>query len=63
MKSASKFQSKTINFFVAVLLAGGLDLINQFLENENVSWRSVALLAVALSGIALRLVTKDPAKL
>lgn len=51
--------SQTVQFFTAVLATGGIDLIMTWLDGEDVSWRSIALLVAGLVGIALRIKTKD----
>lgn len=53
------YQSKTVLFGIAVLATGGLDLINSLIEQTVIDWRSVALTATGLIGIAIRLVTKE----
>jgi len=54
------WDSKTIRFMVAVAAAGGLDLINQWINAGATDWRSIALLCTGLAGIALRLLTYEP---
>jgi len=53
------YKSKTIIFCSTILVAGGTDLLINFLLGEF-NWRSVAILIVSLVGIALRLTTKVP---
>lgn len=55
-------RSQTIQFFFLVLAGGGLDIIDQLVKQEEISWRSVAIAIVAIIGIALRLKTTKPIK-
>lgn len=60
-KGKAAWASKTLAFFVAVLTAGGLDVLNTWLLLDNpLHWQQVALVLVALTGIGLRLITKEP---
>lgn len=52
-------ESKTIAFFGLVLAAGGLDILSNLVNEESITWRSVAIAVLALVAIGLRLVTKD----
>lgn len=52
-----KRQSKTIQFFVAILLAGGVDAIVQSLQG-TADWRNFMILLISLMGIGLRLTSK-----
>lgn len=49
-------RSKTLGFFAAVFLGGGLDAVQAFI-NGDITWRSFALMLVGLIGIGLRVVT------
>lgn len=55
--------SQTAQFFTLVALSGGIDAVEQFLSQDVIDWRSVAILAIGLIGIALRLKTKEPVSL
>jgi hypothetical protein len=53
------YWSNTIQFFAAVAALGGFDIIEQLVSQEVVDWRSIAVAAIGLLGIALRVKTKD----
>ncbi len=53
------YLSSTIQFFAAVLLAGGLDILDQLFREETLDWRSIVVASIGFIGIALRLKTKD----
>jgi len=52
-------KSKTIGFFMLVLVGGGLDLINNLITQPTLDVRSVLLVITGLVGIGLRIVTKE----
>jgi hypothetical protein len=54
--------SKTIQFFALVLLAGGLNLLNDFVTKGTYTWQDFALLGIAFVGITLRVMTNRPLK-
>lgn len=54
------WMSKTIAFFTLVALGGGLNLLEAFINNGAYTWQDVALFAVSLVGLALRVVTDKP---
>jgi hypothetical protein len=50
-------RSKTLQFFTAILVMGGIDLIVQFLQG-TADWRNFAILVISMVGIGLRIVTR-----
>lgn len=56
------YESQTIQFFILVLATGGFDLVEKFVQDQSVSWRTLALLITGLAGIGLRLRTRQPIK-
>lgn len=58
MYSKHILKSNTFQFFSAILIAGGIDLIVAFL-NDTWSWRSFFILVIGIIGIGLRIKTTE----